>query len=313
MKPLYWARIGNRSVGPHTLKELHELAGFGPETLVCPAGEAIWRKAEEYEPIKAVLEAGSEDEVEEILMSSREKRRRDARRRRMQEKENFKREERKRQEEERQEKLKAMSSAEGGFNPMWLVFLLLVGGLGYAGYKSWKANQVEEVEIPKADPLPHPEREQHWTWKLLGKSEADVIAEFGKESVEGLAPDGSARFQQGGDLGRWSRYERVAILIPRAAAPYGADIGVGTVAFREGKARGVGRRFEAEDPEDLPKLADALPASFANDLAPRIENETTWRLKWEIGRENWGALVVENPGEGPKDWRVQELWLTVPE
>lgn len=313
MRVLYWVRIGNRSIGPHTIKGLHELPGFGPDTLVCPAGEAIWKKAAEIEPLKAILEAESEEAVEELLMTAKERRRRDRQRRAREEKERFKREERQRAEAERLEKIKSLSSAEKGFNPMWLVLLVFLGALGYAAYNSWKKSQVKEVEIPKAEPLPHPEREQHWAWKALGKSEGDVVSEFGSESVEGLAPDGSARFADGGDLGRWSRYDRVLILLPKSGAPYGAQNGIGAAALRGGAVHGVGRRYDAEDPEDLPKLSEALPATFAQDLSPRVENEKMWRLKWDIGRENWGALVMENPGEGPKDWRVKELWVTIPQ
>lgn len=312
----YWVRFEDRTIGPHTLKILHELPGFGPDTLVCPAGEVVWRKAAEVECIKAVLEAESDDDVERMLLSPKERRREERRRKAAEEKERSLREEKQSAEQERQDKIKSLSAAEKGFNPMWLVFLAIICGFGYLLYQNWKEKQEPDgPPVPEEEVLPHPDREAHWAWKALEKSPAEITAAFGKEFVEAIKPDGSARFEPGGDLGRWSRYDQVLILIPHAGAPYGGRDGIGAAALRGAVVRGVGRRFDAVDPEDMPRLVDTLPRSFADAISPRLEEDNMWRLKWDIGRENWGALVMENPGSdgGVKDWRVKELWLTKPE
>ena len=309
----YWARFEGRTVGPHTLKILHELPGFGRDTLVCPAGEVVWRRAEEVEFIKTLLDAGSDEEVEEMLMSPKERRRLDRKQKARDEKEQHKRDEKDRSEEERKEKIKAMSSAEKGFNPMWIFLVLVIAGLSYAVYKNWKESQEPEEEIEKIEEvLPHPDRESHWAWMALGKTASEIEATYGKDSAEKITPDGGSRFEAGGDLGRWSRYEQVLILIPKEGAAYGKDDGIAALGIRGGKVRGAGRRYEAQDAEDMPRLIDALPKSFADEISPRVEDDNTWRLKWEIGRENWGALVMQNPGAEAdvQDWRVKELWVT---
>ncbi|PCI39442.1 MAG: hypothetical protein COB53_03205 [Elusimicrobia bacterium] len=313
MMARYWVRFTDQTEGPHTLKILHELPGFSGETLVCPTGEVVWRKASEVETIKALLDTDSEEAIEKMLMSPKEQRRQEKRRKAREEKEEIKREERERSEEERK-KIAGSSSGGGGFNPMWLVFLLVVGGFSYAFYQKWKEDNKPEPPPPKVV-LPNPDRMEHWAWKALGKSKEDIEKMFGKDSVEALKPDGSARFETGGDLGRWLTYDEVLILLPKAGLPYGNDEGIGTVSIRKGKVRGAGRRYEVIDPEDMPKLTDVLPKSFANKYSQIPKPDDVWRFSWDIGGESWGALVLLNPGSDPalKDWRVKEFWVTRPD
>ncbi len=308
----YWVRFEDQTVGPHTLKILHDLPGFSRDTLVCPDGDKVWRKAEEVESIRALLDASNEEEVEEMLKSPIEKRRSERKRKAREEKEGLKRQEKEREEAEQQEKIKKMSSGESGFNPMWLFLMIVLGGLGYLGYGEWKKSQEPEIEIPKVEVLPFPDREKHWAWRALGRQPGDIIDAYGKDSAELITPDGTDRFQPGGDLGRWSRYEKVVILIPKPGADYGSADGVAAAASRNGVISGVGRRYEAIDPEDMPRLSDALPKSFAKKPSMRAENDNTWRMNWKSGREDWGALVMQNPSadEGIEDWRVKEYWVT---